>query len=102
MSGFHQVRPIVKLADGTWLIGDHADGTTRDWLYSEFSLADVKWLRLDIQQVVTKGNIVENVDLTKVDEVGFADLMPGSGHGPGGWADVAQVEVYGRPVARTQ
>ena len=49
---------------------------------------------------VTKGNIVENVDLTKVDEVGFADLMPGSGHGPGGWADVAQVEVYGRPVAR--
>jgi len=30
MSGFHQVRPIVKLADGTWLIGDRADGTTRD------------------------------------------------------------------------
>ena len=101
MSGFHQIRPIVKLADGTWLIGDHADGTTRDWLYSEFSLADVKWLRLDIAQVVTKGTIVENVDLTKVDEVGFADLMPGSGHGAGGWADVAQVEVYGKPVART-
>ena len=100
MSGFHQIRPIVKLADGTWLIGDHADGTTRDWLYSEFSLADVKWLRLDIAQVVTKGTIVDNVDLTKVDEVGFADLMPGSGHGAGGWADVAQVEVYGRPVAR--
>jgi len=100
MSGFHQIRPIVKLADGTWLIGDHADGTTRDWLYSEFSLADVKWLRLDIAQVVTKGTIVDNVDLTKVDEVGFADLMPGSGHGAGGWSDVAQVEVYGRPVAR--
>jgi len=100
MSGVHQIRPIVKLADGTWLIGDHADGTTRDWLYSEFSLADVKWLRLDIAQVVTKGTIVDNVDLTKVDEVGFADLMPGSGHGAGGWADVAQVEVYGRPVAR--
>ena len=29
-SGFHQVRPIVKLADGTWLVGDHADGTPRD------------------------------------------------------------------------
>jgi len=101
MSGFHQIRPIVKLADGTWLIGDHADGTTRDWIWSEFNVADVKWLRLDIAQVVTKGNFVENVDLTKVDEVGFADLMPGSGHGPGGWADVAQVEVYGRPVART-
>ena len=28
MSGFHQVRPIVKLADGTWLVGDRADGST--------------------------------------------------------------------------
>jgi hypothetical protein len=100
MSGFHQIRPIVKLADGTWLIGDRADGSTRDWIVSEFNVADVSWLRLDIAQVVTKGNVVENVDLTKVDEVGFADLMPGSGHGPGGWADVAQVEVYGRPVPR--
>jgi hypothetical protein len=26
--------------------------------------------------------------------------MPGSGHGPGGWSDVAQMEVYGKPVAR--
>ena len=25
-SGFHQVRPIVKLADGTWLVGDQATG----------------------------------------------------------------------------
>jgi hypothetical protein len=100
MSGFHQIRPIVKLADGTWLIGDRTDGSTRDWIVSEFNVADVRWLRLDIAQVVTKGNIVENVDLTKVDEVGFADLIPGSGHGAGGWADVAQVEVYGRPVAR--
>jgi|RhiMethySRZTD1v2_1073278.scaffolds.fasta_scaffold01820_10 hypothetical protein len=99
-SGFHQIRPIVKLADGTWLIGDRADGTTRDWLYTEFNLADVRWLRLDVERVVTTGNIVEKVDLSKVDEIGFADLMPGTGHGPGGWVDVAQFEVYGKPVAR--
>jgi len=99
-SGFHQIRPIVKLADGTWLIGDRTDGTTRDWLFSEFSLADVRWLRLDIERVVTTGNFVEKVDLSKVDEIGFADLMPGSGHGPGGWIDVAQFEVYGKAVAR--
>jgi hypothetical protein len=35
-----------------------------------------------------------------VDEVGFADLMPGSGHGPGGWVDVASIEVYGKAVKR--
>ena len=100
MSGFHQVRPIIKLADGTWLIGDHADGTNRDWLVSEISYADVRWLKLDIERVVTVGTVVENPDLSKVDEIGFADLMPGSGHGPGGWSDVAQIEVYGKPVAR--
>ena len=93
------MHPIVKLADGTWLVGDRADGSTTDWLTSEFSLADVRWL-LDINSVVTKGNSVEKPDLTTVDEVGFADLLPGGGHGPGGWSDVAAIEVYGKPVKR--
>ncbi len=57
-------------------------------------------LRLDIGGLVTKGNFVEKPDLTRVDEVGFVDLMPGSGHGPGGWSDVAAIEVYGKPVKR--
>jgi len=99
-SGFHQVRPIVKLADGTWLVGDHTDGSTVDWLQSEFSLAEVHWLRLDIAAVVTKGNIVDKADLSKVDEIGYVDLLPGSGHGPGGWIDVATIEVFGKPVKR--
>jgi len=100
MSGFHQVRPLIKLADGTYLVGDTADGTVADWLWSEISFADVKWLRVDIAAGVTKGTIVTNPDLSKVDEVGYIDLMPGSGHGQGGWSDVAQIEVYGRPVPR--
>jgi len=100
VSGFHQVRPIVKLADGTWLVGDHTDGSTLDWLQSDFSLADVRWLRLDINAVVTKGNFVEKPDLSRVDEIGFVDLVPGSGHGPGGWIDVATIEVFGKAVKR--
>jgi hypothetical protein len=100
VSGFHQVRPIVKLADGTWLVGDHTDGSTLDWLTSEFSLSDVRWLRLDINSVVTKGNLVDKPDLSKVDEIGFADLLPGSGHGAGGWVDVAAIDVYGKSVKR--
>jgi hypothetical protein len=100
-SGFHQIRPIVKLADGTWLVGDRTDGTTRDWLITEFNVADVHWLKLDIDRVVTTGNIVERPDLSKVDEIGFVDLMPGSGHGGGGWSDVAQVDVFAASVART-
>jgi hypothetical protein len=100
VSGFHQVHPIIKLANGTWLVGDHADGSTVDWHADEFSLADVRWLRLDIEKVLAKGVWVEKPDLSKVDEIGFTDLMPGSGHGPGGWSDVAWMEVYGKPVKR--
>ena len=37
----------VKLADGTWLAGDRTDGTTRDWLVTEFNVADVRWLKLE-------------------------------------------------------
>ncbi len=99
-SGFHVVRPVVKLADGTWLVGDHTDGTVRDWLVTEFSFGDVRWMKLDINRAVTTGTILDKVDLSKVDEIGFVDLMPGSGHGQGGWVDVALVEVYGGSVPR--
>jgi len=99
-SGFHEIRPIVKLADGTWLAGDHADASPLDWLASELSLAGVRWIKLDPERLVTTGAFVEKPDLSRVDEVGFVDLMPASGHGQGGWADVAQIEIYGKPVKR--
>jgi hypothetical protein len=99
-SGFHEIRPIVKLADGTWLVGDHTDASTLDWLVSEFSVSAVHWLKLDPERLVTTGTLVDKPDLTKVDEIGFVDLMPASGHGPGGWSDVAQIEVYGKAVNR--
>ena len=109
-SGFHQVRPLIKLADGTLLVGDHVDGWVDafDWYISEFNIASVRWRKLDPDRVVTivgagtdaKGWFT-NPDLTKVDEVGFVDLMPGSSHGNGGFSDVGWIEVIGRPVART-
>jgi hypothetical protein len=40
-------------------------------------------------------------NLSKVDEIGFADLTPGSGHGQGGYSDVGRIEVYGKPVPRS-
>jgi hypothetical protein len=100
VSGFHQIHPILKLADGTWLVGDHADGSTLDWHQDEFSLGDVRWRKLNIAKVVTTGDWVKDPDLSKVDEVGFTDLLPGSGHGAGGWSDVGAIEVYGKPVKR--
>jgi hypothetical protein len=99
-SGFHEVRPIVKLADGTWLVGDHGDSTTLDYHVVELTLSDLRWLKMDINKVVTRGDLLDHVDLSKVDEVGFTDLMPGSGHGDGGYSGVGWIEVYGKPVKR--
>ena len=99
-SGFHQIRPVVKLADGTWLAGDATTGPSVDFNVADVSIADVRWLKLDIDRVVTVGNWVEKPNLSRVDEVGFVDLMPGSGHGAGGYVNVGRIEVYGKPVAR--
>jgi hypothetical protein len=101
VSGLHAIRPVVKLADGTWLVGDQASGSTAGWLESELAFASMRWLKLDPESAVTKGNWVEHPDLRRVDAVGFVDLMPGSGHGPGGWSDVARIEVYGVAVPRS-
>lgn len=103
-SGFHILHPIVKLADGTWLIGDHGDGYTTDWSISEFSLYDLRWRHLDIEQVIEdKPDAVwtEHPDLSKVEEIGFTDLMKGSGHGGAGSSRVDWVEVYGKAVPRS-
>jgi hypothetical protein len=99
-SGFHEIRPVLKLADGTWLIGDHVDAHTFDFQESELFLSEVHWLKLDMPKVQTRGELLAKVDLSKVDAIGFADLTPGSGHGSGGYSDVAWIEVYGKPVTR--
>ena len=108
-SAFHLVRPVVKLADGTMLVGDHAESNTTTFLESEFAFYGVRWVKLDPERVVTTGvygpvgdaaSWIEHPDLSKVDEVGFADLMPGTGHGSGGWVNVGHLEVYGKLVPR--
>jgi len=55
---------------------------------------------MDMDRVITRGDLLDRVDLSKVDEVGFTDLMPGSGHGDGGYSGVGWIEVYGKPVTR--
>jgi hypothetical protein len=100
MSGFHQVRPMLKLADGTFIVGDRAEGSTADWLTTEIALGELRWRRIDPKRMLTVGDWLPSVDLSKVDEIGYVDLIPGSGHGQGGWSDVATVEVYGKAVKR--
>src|SRR5690606_23949009 len=96
-SGFRQLRIVLKLADGTWLVSDQAMGETPDWSEHEFRIAEIHWRQLSINSV-TERNWVDRPDLTRVDAVGFTDLMAGGGSAASSRLD--WIEVYGKGVAR--
>lgn len=103
VSGFHCLRPILKLASGQWLVGDKcAQGPQTSWADQEIQLVDVRWRNLNIDEVVEArdGYWVDFPDLSRVEEIGFTDLMRGAGHGSGGGSRVDWIEVYGRPIPR--
>ena len=113
VSGFHRVRPIIKLTDGTLLIGDQAEGSVADYHQYQISFSECRWLKLDTARGVTLGVWVENPDLSQVDEVGYFDVIPGSGAHTeglpvekqpappaGGWIAVSGFELWGQPVSR--
>jgi len=100
------VSVACSLADGTLLVGNHADVTptgTNEFqpqmVESEFAIAAVRWYRLNAETIATT-RAADNPDLSKVDEIGWADLMAGGGHGPAGWVNMGPFEVYGKPVKR--
>ena len=110
-SGFHVVRPVVKVG-GTLFVGDVGFSSVTKLTVNEFSLTNVRWIKLDPTKLVTlnsgraaanpNGDIwAPNVDLSKVEEFGFVDLMPGSGHGTGGWIQLGDIEVFAKTAART-
>jgi hypothetical protein len=103
VSGFHCLRPVVKLASGQWLVGDKcAQGPQTSWQDQEIQFVDIRWRNLNIDEVVEArdGYWVDFPDLSRVEEIGFTDLMRGAGHGSGGGSRVDWVEVTGKPVPR--
>lgn len=94
-AGFRELRPIVQLAGGAWLVADQSDPASVDWREREFVVADLKWRRLDIEKA-TEGAWVPNPDLSKVREIGFTDLMQGGASAACSRLD--WIEVFGRPL----
>lgn len=106
-TGFHQLRLMLKLADGTLLVSDQSVGASSDWRVTDMVIQDIKWRTVDAKVMNDAGvgrdaaAFVDKPDLSKVDEVGFTDLMPGSGHGTiGGSSRIDWIEVYARKVPR--
>ena len=96
-AGFRQLHIILKLADGTWLIGDQNDSASLDWREREFNIADIHWRKLNIATVV-EGDWEQRPNLGRVDEIGWTDLMAGGGSVA--CSRVDWIEVYGKPVKR--
>lgn len=96
-AGYRQLRIMLKLADGTWLVSDATDGPSLDWREREFNLADIRWRKLNIESIV-EGDWVANPNLSRVDEIGFTDLMRGGESAACSRLD--WLEVYGKPVKR--
>ena len=96
-SGMRNLRLILKLADGTWLVSDAYDGSSSDWRVHQFNIADIAWYALDISTMV-EGRPVVDPDLTRVEEIGFTDLMRGGGTPASSRLD--WIEVYGRAVSK--
>jgi hypothetical protein len=96
-SGFRQLRLVLKLASGTWLVSDAFDGPSLDWREREFNVSDIRWRRLNIETVV-EANWEEKPDLRSVEEIGWTDLMPGGGTPASSRID--WIEVYARGAKR--
>ena len=95
--GFRELRILLKLADGTWLVSDQSDGASKDWRLKEFNIMDIDWYSININ-TITEVKKVENPDLSNVEEIGFTDLMRGGLSAACSRLD--WIEVYAEPVAR--
>jgi hypothetical protein len=98
-NNLHRLHPVVRLADGTLLIGSQTIDTQGAFLAVEVAFDNQQWFALDPDEVAV-GSAVADPDLSRVDEVGFANLSPGGGHGNAGWSNISTVEVYAAAVPR--
>jgi len=96
-SGIRQLRIVLKLADGKWLVSNQFDGISKDWRIKEFNISDIIWYKLDAERIVEIG-VSKDYDLSNIEEIGFTDLMPGGKSAACSRLD--WIEVYGKTVKR--
>ena len=98
-NAIYTLYPVVKVADGTLIVGDRAITTGGEFLQVEIAFVGMRWYKLDPQKLVVMPE-VKSPDLSRVDEVGLVSLQPGGGHGIAGSFNLSTVELYAKTVAR--
>jgi len=98
-NAIYTLYPVVKVADGTLIVGDRAITTGGEFLQVEIAFVGMRWYKLDPQKLVVMPE-VKSPDLSKVDEVGLVSLQAGGGHGIAGSFNLSTVELFAKTIAR--
>jgi hypothetical protein len=112
-SGYRFTHLMLKTADGKWYVSEEGAGESTYWTEVEYILPDLHWRALLMTDTPTNASNrrqpdpkrtpivamgVARPDLSKVEEIGFTDLMPG------GWIPsttrVNAFDLYGKKVPR--
>ena len=112
-SGWRFTHIVIKTTDGKYYASEEGSGESSSWMNVEYILSDLHWRSLLMTDTPTNASNQRKPDpslvpiipqakatpnLTKVEEVGFSDLMPG------GWIPattrVNAFALYGKKVPR--
>ncbi len=112
-SGYRFLHVVIKTADGRHFVSEEGSAESSAWIETDYVLTDLHWRNLlmtdtptnasnrrqpDPKRVPIVATSKATPDLTKVEEVGFSDLLEG------GWipatSRVKSFELYGKAVPR--
>ena len=112
-SGYRFLHVVIRTADGRYFVSEEGSGESSAWIETDYVLSDLHWRNLlmtdtptnasnrrppDPKRVPIVATSKATPDLSRVDEVGFSDLMPG------GWipstSRVNAFWLYGKAVPR--
>ena len=110
-TGFRKTHVVIKTADGNYYVSEEGSGESRAWMNRDYILSDLHWRNLTMEDTldnarrppapdrdVIVATSVATPDLSRIDEIGFTDLMPG-GFIPA-TTRVNSWAVYGKKVPR--
>jgi hypothetical protein len=95
----HSLHPVLRLANGTLVAGSRVIDTDGQFLQVDVAYGNQRWFILEPETLNVKGAAMQ-VDLTRIDELGFVDLAPAGGHGSSGWVNISTIEVYATATPR--
>lgn len=98
-NNLHSLHPVIRFADGILAVGSQSIQTGGAFLSIEVAFENQDWFVLDPEEV-SVGRAIMDPDLSRIDEVGFANLAPGGGHGFAGWSNISTVEVFANTISR--